>query len=179
MYFLLFLIVFTSIDSNSAQSFNATVFCTNINGNGFYPYQNSNNCSQYVKCYSYDGTNILGWVYTCPGTTLFNPTASYCQNGYTCIPPSTTTSTTQTTTTSTTSTTTTMSTTTKNPPTFNATAFCSTQIRGYYPYPTGCVNYINCYSYDGITMLGSVLSCLGTTAFNPTSRFCVDGFTCP
>ncbi|CAG9801311.1 unnamed protein product [Chironomus riparius] len=169
MYFLLFLIVFTSIDSNSAQSFNATAFCTSINGNGLYPYENSYNCSQYVKCYSYDGTRILGWVYKCPGTTLFNPIASYCQDAYTCIPPSTTTSTTQSTTTSTTSITMTMSTTTKNPPPFNATAFCSTQNRGYYPYPTGCVKYINCYFYDGITMLGSVLTCLGTTAFNPTS----------
>ena len=178
MYFLLFLIISISITSSSAQSFNASAFCTSINGNGLYPYQNSYNCSQYVKCYSYDGTSILGNIYTCLGTTLFNPTLSYCQDGYTCIPPSTTTTTTQSTTTSTTSTTTTVSTTTLNPPPFNATAFCSTQMRGYFPYPTGCIKYVYCYTYDGTSMLGSVFSCLGTTKFDPTYRYCVDGYTC-
>lgn len=178
MYFLIFLVTFIFVDLSSAQSFNATAFCTGINGNGFYPYQNSYNCSQYIKCYSYNGVTTLGWIYTCMGTTLFNPAVSYCQDGYTCIPPSTTTSTTQSSTTTTTVTTTTVPTTTINPPPFNATAFCSTQIHGYYPYPTGCVQYINCYSYDGVTMLGSVLWCQGTTRFNPTTRYCVDGFTC-
>jgi len=178
MYFLLFVVIFISIDLNSAQSFNATAFCTNINGHGYYPYQNSYNCSQYVKCYSYDGTSTLGWVYTCPGTTLFNATASFCQDGYTCIPPPSTTSTsTVSTSTSTTSSTTTVSTTTINPPPFNATAFCSTQTRGYFRYPTGCSKYIYCYTYD-TTMLGLVLTCLGTTAFNPAFGYCMDGYKC-
>ena len=162
----------------SAQSFNATAFCSNINSNGLFPYQNSPNCSKYVKCYQFNG-NFLGTVLICQGTTLFNPSASLCQDGYTCIPPSSTTTTTGTTSTTSTVSTSTVLTTTVKPP-FNATAFCSTLPAGavgYHPYPTGCGKYVYCYSFNS-QIHGVVLTCLGTTAFDPAYNLCVDGTTC-
>ena len=80
-------LIFTWISSGQLQTFDANAFCKGL-ANRYYPYPGSTDCTQYVKCYPYGGV-MVGAVYTCMGTTLFNPVLLYCQDGY--VPPTTTT----------------------------------------------------------------------------------------
>ena len=63
-------------------SANATAWCQN-KAPGRYAQPGDKTCTNYVYCYLNGGT--MGWVYSCFGTTLFNPLTSSCQPGYPCV----------------------------------------------------------------------------------------------
>ncbi|KAG5675250.1 hypothetical protein PVAND_005165 [Polypedilum vanderplanki] len=188
------LLILFAILSASFAAFDGATWCAG-KANKNYPY--GTDCTQYVKCYPYNGV-MTGALYTCVGTTLFNATALLCQAGYVC-PAATTsstitttsststmtsTTTTPTTTTSTTlpTTTTTMSTTTTTTAssTFNAATYCASQPFGYQPYVpdlTNCIKYIYCFPYNGV-MTGAVYECQGTTRFDPMLLYCSSTYSC-
>ncbi|CAO1363670.1 unnamed protein product [Diamesa tonsa] len=60
----------------------ATAWCQN-KAAGRYAQPGDKTCTNYVYCYLNGG--IMGWVYSCSGTTLFNPMAGYCQAGHVCV----------------------------------------------------------------------------------------------
>jgi hypothetical protein len=154
-----FVLIFTILNKFSF-ALDATAWCS-TKLNGLYSNPEVTDCTQYVKCYPYNG-NMIGAVYNCIGTTLFNPQVSYCEPGYVC---GAQTSTVQTTTASS---------------AFNANNWCATQNKGYHAYPvdsTNCIDFVYCYLSNGV-MMGNVYSCTGSTRFNPTALYCQPGYSC-
>ncbi|CAO1325265.1 unnamed protein product [Diamesa serratosioi] len=66
----------------TVTSATATAWCA-TKAPGRYAQPGDKTCSNYVYCYLNGG--IMGWVYSCVGTTLFNPVTSTCQPGYICV----------------------------------------------------------------------------------------------
>lgn len=60
----------------------ATAFCQNKPA-GRYAQPGDKTCISYVYCYLNGG--MMGWVYSCVGTTLFNPLTLTCESGHICI----------------------------------------------------------------------------------------------
>lgn len=72
----------TTVSTTTVQPFNATVFCAQqVVQAGNYPY--TSGCVNYIKCYPYNGT-LLGAVYSCLGTTFFDPALRTCTDKYSC-----------------------------------------------------------------------------------------------
>lgn len=85
----LIITIITVISSVNSQTFDANAYCSTL-PSSLYPYPGGTDCTQYVKCFS-NGVSMVGAVYTCMGTTLFNPAQMYCQSGYVCVPATSTT----------------------------------------------------------------------------------------
>lgn len=66
----------------TVTSATATAWCQ-TKALGRYAQPGDKTCTNYVYCYLNGGT--MGWVYSCIGTTLFNPATGTCQVGYVCV----------------------------------------------------------------------------------------------
>lgn len=72
----------TTATTTITPLFNANTFCAS-KAVARYAYPTATNCTKYVYCYLNNG--IKGAVYTCPGSTLFNPSLGACASGYVCV----------------------------------------------------------------------------------------------
>ena len=79
----------STLSTTTKAPFNATAFCSGLT-NGYHPHPESADCTQYVLCLS-NGLSMIGTIYTCMPSAFFNPTLLFCQIGYICVPPTTTT----------------------------------------------------------------------------------------
>jgi hypothetical protein len=115
---------------------------------------------------------MIGNVYDCVGTTLFNPQLKLCQDGYNCTSASTdSTSTSLLTTLSESTTQTIQDTTSTTSAAFDANVFCASNAYGYYEYPSANTSYVYCHVFNDI-MIGTVYECPGTTTFNIQLKYC-------
>ncbi|VVC91675.1 probable endochitinase [Leptidea sinapis] len=126
----------------------AAVNCTS---SGRFADTDDTTCQAYVLCvYSSTTSSYLSYNYTCPSTSLFNPTTSLCTTNYTC---------------------TTTNTTTTN------TSVCTAD--GYIadPSSTDCSTYIECVEVNS-TFIETTLTCPNGTLFNPNTTLCDSSYNC-
>lgn len=73
----------TTTSTTAATTAVPNTWCARQSTTGNYANPSDTTCQTYIKCYYYNGV-LKGQKYTCPSTTLFNPTAKLCQSTYTC-----------------------------------------------------------------------------------------------
>ncbi|XP_038223194.1 chitin-binding domain protein cbd-1-like [Zerene cesonia] len=138
--------------SCAAWQAHAAVNCTTA---GRFADTDDTTCQNYYLCvYISSTSSFTAYNYTCPTTSLFNPTTQVCTTDYEC----TSTNTTNT--------------------TDSSTSVCTED--GYVAdsNSTDCSSYIQCVSING-TFEETTLTCPNTTYFNPNTTYCDSNYTCP
>ncbi|XP_038213262.1 uncharacterized protein LOC119833347 [Zerene cesonia] len=131
----------------------AAVNCT-ATGVGRFADPADTTCKNYSLCALDSNTNtILTYNYSCPTTSVFNPTTRVCTTNYVCPTNGSTTNTT-------------------------TTAVCTTDGFVADPSSTDCTTYIQCVNIGG-TFSQTTLTCPSGTFYNPTTTFCEVSYTCP